>query len=115
MRLFVLLNLFLVVLTSRLGAQDNFIYEDHGKRDPFLQLINMAGAVSNYETDFVIADLVLEGIVQGSGTQNFAIINGKIVKPQDVIGQFTVMKVEPKSVTLTKNNQTFELYLKKEE
>jgi len=46
---------------------------------------------------------------------SLAIINGRIVKPNDMIGQFTVSSIGANSVVLIKGDQEFELKLKKEE
>ncbi len=92
-----------------------FVYEDHGKRDPFWPLVSSAGNIVNYETEFQVTDLKLEGIISAGGGQNLAIINGRIVQTNDPLGPFTVMGIGSDSVTLGKDQQTFELRLKKEE
>lgn len=89
-----------------------FVYDDHGKRDPLWPLVTAAGAVMNYETDFLITDLSLEGVVVDSGEGDLAIINGRIVKASDSIGQFIVLQIEPDKVILLKDQQKFELRLK---
>lgn len=114
--LFILLINF-VVGVGVLSAQERFIYNHNNKRDPFLQLVTPTGVVSNYETDYIVSDLILEGIVMGvdGSGGNVAIINGKIVKVNDIVGQFTVIKIEAQAVTLMKDDQIFVLKLKKEE
>ena len=92
-----------------------FVYEDHGKRDPFWPLVSSAGNIVNYETDFQVTDLKLEGIISAGEGQNLAIINGRIVQTNDLLGLFTVIGIGNDSVTLGKDQQTFELRLKKEE
>jgi hypothetical protein len=92
-----------------------FVYEDHGKRDPLWPLVSPAGNIVNYETEFQVTDLKLEGIISAGEGQNLAIINGRIVQTNDPLGPFTVMGIGSDSVTLGKDQQTFELRLKKEE
>lgn len=92
-----------------------FNYDSHGKRDPLWELVNSAGKVVSYDTDFILTDLNLEGIVSGNNGENLAIINGKVVKPKDPIGQFIVKEIKEDAVILMKNQETFELRLKKEE
>ncbi|VAX37703.1 hypothetical protein MNBD_UNCLBAC01-158 [hydrothermal vent metagenome] len=93
--------------------EKKFIYADHGKRDPFWSLVSSTGIVVNYGLDLSISDLVLEGTVEGDKKQSFAIISGRIVKLNDRIGQFMVLKIEKDSVTLKGNQQTFDLKLKR--
>ena len=95
--------------------QDDFIYDDHGKRDPFWDLVTPAGVVMNYDADVQISDLTLEGIISGKNGESLAIINNTIVKPKDKIGLFVVDKIEPDSVSLIQGQQNFVLKIKKED
>ncbi|GEM_PF-435424 len=88
------------------------LYDDHGKRDPFWPLVTSGGGIMSYETDFLMSDLNLEGVVVGQGQENLAMINGRIVKENDAIGQFVVLRIEADKVTLLKDGQEFELRLK---
>lgn len=88
------------------------LYDDHGKRDPFWPLVTSGGGIMSYETDFLISDLNLEGVVVGQGQENLAMINGRIVKENDTLGQFVVLRIEADNVTLLKDQQKFELRLK---
>ena len=89
-----------------------FVYDDHGKRDPLWPLVTPGGGIMSYETDFLISDLNLEGVVVGEGEQNLAIINGRIVKEKDQIGQFVVLQIKRDKVILLQDEQEFELRLK---
>lgn len=100
---------------SSANEEASFTYEDDGKRDPFWKLVSPSGAILNYETDFLITDLALEGIMAGKDGQNYAIINGRILKPTDSIGQFVVEQIDDNRIVLKKGRQKFELKLKKEE
>ncbi len=102
---------FMFIATAVSAEESVFTYNDHGKRDPFWILVNSGGAVLNYDTDYLIADLTLEGITMGANGDNVAIINGRVVKINDTIGQYIVSKVNKDSVTLTKGQETFELKL----
>lgn len=116
MRLFFFLILFLNVSASYAEDLEKkpFVYEDKGRRDPMWSLINSGGAVLNYDNDFLIADLALEGVMVDSGA-SLVIINGRILKLKDTIGQFVVSEINKDAVILIKDNQPFELRLKKEE
>ena len=105
-------------LASALGAaaqEQSFVYNDHGKRDPFWPLVTAEGSVLSYDTDFLISELHLEGVVIGAGGKNAAIINGKIVQVNDNLGEFVVTEISSGSVVLIKDGERFELMLKKEE
>jgi len=97
------------------GEEEPFIYDDHGRRDPLWPLVDSNGIVINYESDFVVTDLMLDGVMVSAQGDSLAIINGRIVKPNDMIGQFTVSSIGANSVVLIKGDQEFELKLKKEE
>jgi len=92
-----------------------FVYNDHGRRDPFWPLVSSGGTIYNYETDFIITDLTLEGIMSGPDGRNFAMINGRVVSLNDSIGQFVVTEIREDSVVLKKGEHKFRMKLKKEE
>ncbi|MDP8213404.1 MAG: hypothetical protein P9X22_08995 [Candidatus Zapsychrus exili] len=96
--------------------EEIFFYDDHGKRDPFLKLVSESGVIVNYNDDFLLKDLELEGVtLSSSGNNNLAIINGKVVKVKDMVGKFEVLEIDAEFVILKKDNETFTLHLKKEE
>ena len=51
----------------------------------------------------------------GKDGKNYAIVNGRILKATDIIGQFVVERIDDDRVVLKKGRQKFELKLKKEE
>ena len=93
----------------------NFVYDDHGKRDPFWTLVTPAGVIINYDSDILISDMVLEGIIAGADGKNLAIINNTIVKPNDQVGLFVIEKIGLDKVLLRKGQESFALKIKKEE
>ena len=116
MRIF--LAVFLVLVVTNIvtaGEKEPFVYDDNGRRDPLWKLVSPSGTILNYETDFLITDLALEGIMAGKDGKNYAIINGRILKATDIIGQFVVEKIDDNRVVLKKGRQKFELKLKKGE
>ena len=96
------------------GKVKVFLYDDHSKRDPFWGLVSSSGIILNYETEYLITDLNLEGIMAGHN-ENLAIINGRVVKKNDNIGQFIVEDIGLESVMLTKGVQKFELRIQRED
>lgn len=95
-------------------AQDVFIYNDHGRRDPFWPLVNSNGTLVTYDADLAYTDFDLEGIMSLGEDERVAMINGKIIKQNDVIGDYLVVEIKENTVVLSKGPQRFELILKKE-
>ena len=115
-RIHYLIFIFALTIPLEINAQEaeGFIYNDHDRRDPFWPLVTSTGSINTYETDFLLSDLILEGIMADKGN-NVAIINGRILKTNDRIGQFVVVTVRDSSVILVNGDQQFELKLKKGE
>ena len=113
---FILILLFL--LTTPVYAQKEetqFVYDDHGKRDPFWRLVSPSGAILNYDSDLLLSDMALDGIISDPDGQNLAIINSVIVKTNDKIGLYVVSQVDKDKVILNKGAEIYVLKLKKEE
>ena len=109
-----LLILFCCFGPSLVGAEETpFVYDDHGKRDPFAPVVNTSGAITVYDSNLSVVDLSLEGIVADAQGNNVAIINGKIVKPGDSIGPYVVDSIAVDMVGLTKDQDHFTLKLKR--
>lgn len=100
---------------ARAQEQERFVYDDAGKRDPFWPLVEAGGNIRTYDSEFLISDLTLEGIMYSPDNKGAAIINGRVVKADDVIGQYRVVRVDEDSVTLLKGDERYELRLKKGE
>ena len=105
---------FFVMATLAWAQESSFVYNDHGKRDPLWSLVTNSGNIINYDTDLSLSDLTLEGIVVGD-KENLAIINGRMVKINDKVGQYFVSIISKNSVILIKDQEKFELKLKKKE
>jgi hypothetical protein len=107
--------IFVVILLSvnTVYAQEAFVYNDHGKRDPFLPLVSSAGMVVTYDEDLAVNDLVLEGIVADATGNNAAIVNGKPVKTHDQIGPYVVDVIAVDHVEFLKGAERFILRIKK--
>ncbi|MDE1919892.1 MAG: hypothetical protein KGJ09_00565 [Candidatus Omnitrophica bacterium] len=110
MRLLILAFLFLSA--NSVYAQQNFVYDDHGKRDPFVPLVSSAGMVVTYDEDLSVNDLVLEGIVTDASGNNMAIVNGRVVRIGDQLGPYTVMAISFDQVEFSKGPRRFVLKIK---
>ena len=89
------------------------MYDDHGKRDPFVPLVSSAGMVVTYDEDLSVNDLVLEGIVADPSGNNAAIVNGKVVKVHDQVGPYVVENIAVDHVEFLKGTEQFILKIKK--
>ena len=107
--------IFVLVLffSNLVYAQEAFVYDDHGKRDPFVPLVSSAGIVVTYDEDLAVNDLVLEGIVADATGNNVAIVNGKVVKIHDQIGPYLVDVIALDHVVFLKGAERFILRIKK--
>ena len=107
----------LIILLSHpvLAEQASFVYDDHGRRDPFGPLVTSTGVMFSYDSDYSPSELVLEGIISDAQGSNLAIINGRVIKLNEQIGKYKVTKINKDSITLTTDKQKFEVKLKKEE
>ncbi len=95
-------------------AQDKpFVYNDHGKHDPFWPLVSPNGTMIIYDSDLSATDMVLEGIVVDVQGNNLAIVNRKIVKKGDRIGPYTVELITNDQVDVVKGQEHLTLKLKK--
>ncbi|MCR4336282.1 MAG: hypothetical protein NUV91_00545 [Candidatus Omnitrophica bacterium] len=97
------------------AQQEPFVYDDHGKRDPFWRLVLPNGSVVNYDRDLLATDLVVEGIVSDAAGKNVAIINGQILKIGDPIGAYTIKSIESDGITIEKGQEIMTLKIKKED
>ena len=118
---FLLLLISIVLYNHLLWADEQpskeavFIYQDHGKKDPFWPLVSSSGNVINYDSDLSVTDMALEGIMFGANGEAVAIVNGRIVKKGDKLGEFVVESIEKDLVIFSKGEEKFELKLKKKE
>lgn len=110
-----ILLLLLVVMAQPLWGESHksFVYDDHGKRDPFWPLVSPSGSIISYESDLTAADMILEGIVGDSQGNYSAIINGIVVRPGQKIGLFVVDSITKDSVILLKDQERSVLNMNK--
>ena len=103
----------LTMVSSTYAQQVNFVYDNHGKRDPFGPLVSSSGAVLAYDAELTVADMNLEGVLADPKGNNMAIINGKVVKTADQIGPWQVGAIGTDNVDLVKDSEKINLKLKK--
>ncbi|MCX5680090.1 MAG: hypothetical protein NTZ95_05495 [Candidatus Omnitrophica bacterium] len=109
----ILLVLF-IGLESGAGAE-NFEYNSHGRRDPFVPLVGSERpAVTKLADITSVEDIRLEGIVSGAGGDMGAMMNGEMMKVNDKVGDIVVKSITKAAVTLTIGGKEYQLKLPEE-
>ncbi|MBD3296543.1 MAG: hypothetical protein GF392_04180 [Candidatus Omnitrophica bacterium] len=107
----------LLVLLSQCAAEKgaaSYVYDAHGKRDPFVPLLGVAVASprgGGAEQIMSIEDVELEGVlVSGDGTRN-VIINGEVLPEGRTVGSMTIVDIKTGSVRIKIGEQIYEVDL----
>jgi len=110
-----ILILFLLCISS--FAQEQFIYDSQGKRNPFIPLVTSDGRFLQLEADETKKDseLNLTGIIYDKYGISYAIVNDTVVKIGDYVDDYQVLKIEEKKVIFIKGGEIKEVEFKKEE
>jgi len=105
----------LLAACSMLFAEEPFVYDDKGSRNPFIALVTPDGRILNLETKSN-SELILEGIIYDEKGTSYAIVNQSVAAVGDWIADYQVVSIEKnKVVFLKKDGEKLELELKKEE
>lgn len=78
-------------------------------RNPFSPLVNSYGIIL-IPKKVDIANLILEGIIY-SKDNPIAVIDGEILREREMIGEYTILKIEAKKIILKKDNKKYILKL----
>jgi hypothetical protein len=97
-------------------AQEQFVYDAQGKRNPFIPLLTPDGRFLKLDKEETKGkgDLLIEGIIYDKQGRSFAIVNGSVVGVGDSVGDYRVLKVEETRVIFIKNGEPKEIEFKKE-
>jgi hypothetical protein len=97
-------------------GQEQFVYDDRGKRNPFIPLVTPDGMILNLDkTEEKKQDLAIEGIIYDRYGLSYALVNGEVVKVGDTIGEYQVLKVEKDRVIFIKEGEPLVVKFKEEE
>ena len=112
----VLLFLFGLILSSAF-AQDEFIYDAKGRRDPFIPLVTPEGRLLKLDKQEAtsVAGLAVEGIIYDKFGRSFAIVNTNVVGIGDIVGDYQVLKIQENKVVFIKDGEPLEVELNKED
>lgn len=107
--MFLLLGVFLSDFSLVFGNE--FRYDSHGKRDPFL-----SPSTQNFaEGQLSHGELKLEGIVIDQKGKSYAVINGEIVREGQSFQGFLIKTITTQEVTFQKDNEAFKIPLRQDD
>ncbi len=104
-----LLGLFLFDFS--LVFADEFRYDSHGKRDPFLSPTTQSVA----EGQLSHGELKLEGIVVDKKGQSYAVVNSEIVREGQKFQGFLLKKITTHEVTFQRDDEIFKIPLRQDD
>jgi competence protein ComGC len=109
----------LFLILPCLYAQEEFVYNAKGKRNPFIPLVTAEGRLlkldKDKEQDATQQGLTVEGIIYDKLGRSFAIVNTNVVGIGDMVGDFQVLKILDHKVIFIRNGEPLEVELTKEE
>ncbi|MBM3243904.1 MAG: hypothetical protein FJZ12_03620 [Candidatus Omnitrophica bacterium] len=95
-------------------AQEEFIYDPKGERNPFMPLVTSDGVLIKLKPRTTTSGLDLEGIIYDKISLSYAVVNGRVVKVGDFVGDYQVLDIKENKVVFIKEGEPFEVDLKKE-
>ena len=105
------LFLSLILSDFSLVFGDEFRYDSHGKRDPFLSPDNQ----NLTEAQISHGELRLEGIIVDQKGQSYAIVNSEIVREGQTFQGFLLKKITAQEVTFEKDDEDFKIPLRRDD
>jgi len=93
------------------SSDTKYVYDSHGKRDPFVPLVgsDKAGSAESLEEVMSIDDVYLQGVASDSVGQKIAILNGQMIKEGQTIGRVTVKSISQNKVAILIDDREYEL------
>jgi hypothetical protein len=96
-------------------AEGEFVYDEKGKRNPFIPLVTSDGRLLKLDREEGVAGLAIEGIIYDKNGVSYAVVNGEVVKVGDKISDYQVLRIKQNKVIFIKEGEPLEVELKKEE
>jgi len=107
--------IYLVIAASLTLAEEVFIYESSGKRDPFVPLVGVnIQTTGSLEDVLSIEDVKLQGLAVDSAGKRAAIMNGEMVKEGETVGRVTVKKILRNRVIILIGEDEYDLNIYEE-
>ncbi len=107
----------IIFATQALHAEEAPVYDAHGKRDPFIPLVNSSTKTSvgllGVET---VDDLMIEGVVYDPARGSIVIVNGTVLKEGEQSANVVVREVRPDGAVFSVHGvESFKSIQQKEE
>ena len=111
----ILALIFILAISISFG-ENIFKYDPKDKRDPFTPLVDRDGnLLPEYRPATTAVTLNLEGIVWSEKGESYAIISGAVLREGEMIGDYTVKKIERSRVVLSRGGEISTINLGSEE
>lgn len=107
-RFFTRLGLSIIIFGTAIfsvATANEFRYDSHGKRDPFV--IAPKGGGMAEKGIGSLASVKLEGVIADPKGGSFAVINGEVVRQGEKLGGVVVRKITDRGVQLEFEGKTF--------
>ncbi len=88
-------------------ADEDFVYDSKGKRDPFLSLIDRRVKLTDVELLASIDDVRVDGVILDRDRGASAIVNDSIIKIGEFVGGFKLVEVSQYEVVLLRDGQSY--------
>ena len=104
-------------ISIKVSAQDEFVYDSKGKRNPFIPLVTPEGRLLKLDKAQTgsAGGLAVEGIIYDKFGRSFAIVNSNVVGIGDVMGDYQVLRIYEDKIIFVKEGEPFEVEFTKEE
>ena len=99
-----------VLLDFSLAFAEEFRYDNHGRRDPFIPVTEVSRG-----TLLGSGELRLEGIVIDQAGSSYVLVNGQVLREGEELEGFALKKVEPNRAFFEKEGETFEAILSRDD
>ncbi len=96
-------------------AQNQFVYDSKGKRNPFIPLVTSDGRLLKLDKEETSGELSIEGIIYDKNGRSYAIVNATVVAIGDFVSGYQVLKIEENKIIFIKEGQATEVEFKKED
>jgi len=97
-------------------AQEDYIYQPKGKRNPFIPLVDKSGRLMKLEKEEEKggqSELSIDGIIYDKQGVSYALVNGRVVGTGDYVGELRVLKIQDDKVSFLKDDQIKEVSINK--
>lgn len=98
-----------------MASEEQFLYDSHKRRDPFIPLVGPGAQTLGEQPSLALSSIKLEGIVVDPEQGSFVMVDGEMYQKGEKIGPYLIEKIEENRVTLKYNDKSYELALNEEE